>query len=119
MLLTCPSNNRFLRWGLTEVDEEPPVALTLVVRHGHDAADIVLLLTVLLFGEVANQMTPFLVILKEKETQLIIFGRVDSFICQMASSRAKCSYPGEDVKQERLDVVVERFVVQKQLDEKA
>ena len=49
---------------LTEVDEEPSVAFPLVVGHGHDAADIVLLLAVLLFGEVTNQMTPFLVILQ-------------------------------------------------------
>jgi len=32
---------------LTEVDEEPAVALPLILRHGHDAGNVVLLLTVL------------------------------------------------------------------------
>jgi len=32
---------------LTEVDEEPAVALSLILRHGHDAGNVVLLLTVL------------------------------------------------------------------------
>ena len=78
MCVTCPSNNRFLRWGLTEVDEEPPVALTLVVRHGHDAADIVLLLTVLLFGEVSNQVTSLLVVPDKNQVwSLTIFYSVD------------------------------------------
>ena len=57
--------------------------------HGHDAADVVLLLTVLLFGEVSNQVTSLLVV------------------------------PGENVEKEGLHVVVERLVVQEQLDKKA
>lgn len=72
---------------LTKIDEKPSESLPLVLRHGHDAGHVVLLLAMLLFGKVAHQMAALLVVL------------------------------GEHVEEERLHVVVERFVVQKQLSQ--
>ena len=39
---------------ITEVNEESSVAFPLVVRHGHDTADIVFLSAVLLLREVTD-----------------------------------------------------------------
>ena len=70
---------------LTKMDEETAISLTLVLWHGHDARDVVLLLTEFFLREVANEVTSLFVI--------------DS----------------EYVEEERLDVVVECFVVKKEL----
>ena len=51
-----------MRQKLTKVDEQPAVSLPLVVRHGHDAADVVLLGAVLLLAEVSHQVTPVTVV---------------------------------------------------------
>lgn len=74
---------------LTKMDEKPPVALPLVLRHRHDAGHVVLLLAVFLFGEVSDQVAPLAVVF------------------------------GEYIEQERFHVVVERFVVQEQFGEEA
>ena len=55
---TCHTERR-----LTEIDEESSVALSLVVRHGHDAADVVLLGTVLLLRKVSDQVTALRIVL--------------------------------------------------------
>ncbi|RNA44147.1 hypothetical protein BpHYR1_043597 [Brachionus plicatilis] len=70
---------------VAEVDEKAAVAVALILRHDHDAAHVVLLHTVLFFAKVADQVTAVLVVL------------------------------GKDVEQKWLDVVVKRFVVEKQL----
>ena len=58
----------FVSWvQLTEVDEEAAVSFPLVVWHGHDTADVVLLLAVFLFGKVTHQVTSFLVVLKNRD----------------------------------------------------
>jgi hypothetical protein len=49
---------------ITEINEESSVSFSLVVRHGHDTADVVLLRAVLLLGEVAHQMATLRVILR-------------------------------------------------------
>ena len=51
---------------LTEIDEKSSISLPLIVRHGHDTADVVLLGAVLLLREVAHQVTPLGIVLKIK-----------------------------------------------------
>lgn len=67
------------------MNEKTAVSLTLVLRHGHDARDVVLLLAELLLGKVANQVAAFAIV------------------------------DGQDVEEERFDVVVERFVIEEKL----
>jgi hypothetical protein len=45
-----------LHFELTEINEKPSIALSLVVWHGHDATDIVLLCTMLLLRKVTYQV---------------------------------------------------------------
>lgn len=71
------------------MDEKPAEPLALVLRHGHDAADVVLLLTVLLLGEVAHQVAALGVVL------------------------------GQHVEEERFHVVIQRLVVEEQLGQQA
>ena len=69
---------------LTEMNEKATVSLSLVLRHGHDAGDVVLLLAELLFGEVTDEVTSFAIV------------------------------DGQHVEEERLHVVVERLVIEKE-----
>lgn len=61
---------------LTKMDEKPPEALPLVLRHRHDTGHVVLLLAVFLLREVADEVAALGVVF------------------------------GEDVEEEGLDVVV-------------
>lgn len=70
---------------LTEVYEQSPKALSLVMRHCHDAADVVLLGTMFLFRKVSHKVTSFRVILRQ------------------------------DVKEKRLHVIIQGLVIKKQL----
>lgn len=72
---------------VTKVDEQSTKSLSLVLWHGHDTTDIVLLGTMLLLGEVSDQVAALRVVL------------------------------GQDVEQEGLDVVVEGLVIKKELDQ--
>lgn len=74
---------------LTEMDEEPPVALSLILRHCHYAGDVILLLAVFLLREVADQVTALAVIL------------------------------GQHIEQERFHVVVQGLVVEEQFRKEA
>lgn len=47
---------------LTKVNKKSSVTLTLVLRHGHNAGNVVLLLAELLFGKVADQMTALAIV---------------------------------------------------------
>lgn len=71
------------------MDEEPPVTLSLILRHRHYTRHIIFLLTMFLFREISDKMAAF----------AIVFGQY--------------------VKQERLDVIIQRLVVQKQFGEEA
>lgn len=71
------------------MDEKSAEALPLVLRHRHDAGHVVLLLAMFLLGEVSDEMATFAVVL------------------------------GEHVEEERLDVVVERLMIEEQLGEEA
>ena len=75
------------REKVAKVDQEPSKALSLVLRHCHDARDIVFLLTRLFFGEIANEVAALLVTL------------------------------GQNIEEKRFHVVVEGFVVQEQLSQ--
>ena len=70
-----------------KVYEKSSVAGALILWHDHDAGDVVLLSAVLLLAEVADEMRALLVVLREY------------------------------VEEERLDIVVERLVVEKELGE--
>lgn len=50
---------------LTKMDEKSPVALPLILRHGHNTRHIVLLLTMLLLREIADEVASFAVILRQ------------------------------------------------------
>ena len=69
------------------MNQKTTISLTLVLWHGHNTRHVVLLLAQLLLGKVSNQVTSFAVV------------------------------DGQNVKEERLHVVVERLVVQKQFGE--
>lgn len=71
------------------MDQEPSEPLPLVLRHGHNARHVVLLLAMLLLAEVTDQVAALIVVL------------------------------GEDVEEKWLHVVVEGFVVEEQLREQA
>lgn len=71
------------------MDKEPSVSLALVLRHGHDARDVVFLLTEFLFGEVADEVAALAVV------------------------------DGERVEEERLHVVVERLVIEEKFGQEA
>lgn len=71
------------------MNEETAVSLTLVLGHRHDARNVVLLLTQFLLGKIADQMTTLAI--------------VD---CQ-------------DVEQERLHVIVKRFVIEEEFGQQA
>lgn len=71
------------------MDEETTVSLTLVLRHGHDARDVVLLLTQFLFGKVADQMATFAVVDRQ------------------------------DVEEKGFDIVIKRFVIEKEFGQQA
>ena len=74
---------------IAEVDQEAAKALALVLGHGHDAGDVVLLLAGFLLGEVAHEVAALAVVL------------------------------GQHVEEEGLNVVVEGLVVQEQLGQEA
>lgn len=71
------------------MNEESAVSLALILRHRHNARDVVLLLTEFLLRKVADKMA-----------SLAIVDR-------------------QDVKEERFDVVVKRLVIEKELGQKA
>ena len=71
------------------MDEKTAVTLALVLRHSHDARNVVLLLTEFLFGKVADEVTSFTV--------------VDS----------------QHVEKERLDIVVECLMVEEEFGQQA
>ena len=72
---------------VAEIDQEAAEALSLVLRHRHDARDVVLLLAGLLLGEIADEVAALAIVL------------------------------GQHVEEEGLHVVVEGLVIQKQLGE--
>ncbi len=74
---------------LTEMDQKSSVSLTLVLRHCHDARDVILLLTKLLLGKVADQVATLAIIHRQY------------------------------IKEERFDVIVKRLVIEKELCQKA
>ncbi len=86
-MCVCVTKSPTLSARLTEIYEHPAVALSLIVGHGHDAADIVLLGAVLLLAEVAHQVAALLIV------------------------------AGQHVEEEGLHVVVQSLVVQEELDE--
>jgi len=53
---------------LTEINEESSIALSLVMWHGHDTADIILLGAVFLLRKIPYQVTSFGIILKKIES---------------------------------------------------
>lgn len=67
------------------MDEKTTVSLTLILRHGHNAGNIVFLLAQLLLGKVADEVTSFTVI------------------------------DGQYIEKKGLDVVIERLVVEEEL----
>ncbi len=73
------------REKITKIDQKSAEALSLVLRHCHDARDIVLLLTGLFLREVAHKMASFAIVLRHR------------------------------IKQERFDIIIECFVIEKQL----
>ena len=105
----------------TQVDEEAPVALALVLRHGHDAAQVVAhseaRVRVLLLREVAHQV--------RAEVAARCRGRRTRTRRAREELRARIERLQlvvplhEHVEQERLHVVVESLVVEEELREQA
>lgn len=71
------------------MDQEPPVSLSLVLRHRHYAGYVVFLLTVFFLREISDEMASFAVVFRQ------------------------------DIEQEGLNVVVQGLVVEEQFGEEA
>lgn len=71
LIFSCPKReaNGYLKMyvikipPLTKMDEKSPIALPLVLRHRHDARNVVLLLTMLLLRKIADKVASFAVVL--------------------------------------------------------
>lgn len=70
---------------LTEMNQKPSISLTLILRHCHDARNIIFLLTMLFFRKIPDEMATLIVIMRE------------------------------NVKKKRFDIVIQRFMIKKQL----
>ena len=71
------------------MNEETAVSLSLVLRHSHNARNVIFLLTELLLGKVSNEVTSLAIV------------------------------NGQNIEEERLYIVVKRLVIKKELGQQA
>lgn len=100
---------------LTKIDEESAISLPLILRHGHDARDVILLLTMFFLKKTQLVNKPMLRenLYKWEKLHDTNLGEISDKMTPLVV------VDSQSVEQERFDVVVQGFVIQEQLGKKA